>query len=111
MPIRCAIRRRPTSPTFPTKSGYPVHPELKGDPFRETVDLCKQNGMRVVAYVPLNHPFMDATSKDPRYADWSQEIRRRHADDDGALRVRQVFRRLPEFAGARRDPRRWCARC
>jgi hypothetical protein len=35
---------------FPTKSGYPVHPELKGDPFRETVDLCKKSGMRVVAY-------------------------------------------------------------
>src|SRR6266571_9512094 len=33
---------------FPTKSGYPVHPELKGDPFRETVELCKKNGMRVV---------------------------------------------------------------
>ena len=49
---------------FPTKSGYPVHPELKGDPFRETVELCKKNGMKVVAYVPLNHPFMDATSKD-----------------------------------------------
>ena len=59
---------------FPTKSGYPVHPELKGDPFRETVDLCKKNGMKVVAYVPLNHPFMDATSKDPRYADWSKKF-------------------------------------
>ena len=59
---------------FPTKSGYPVHPELKGDPFRETVDLCKKNGMKVVAYVPLNHPFMDTTSKDPRYADWSKKF-------------------------------------
>ncbi len=59
---------------FPTKSGYPVHPELKGDPFRDTVDLCKQKGMRVVAYVPLNHPFMDASSKDPRYADWSKKF-------------------------------------
>jgi hypothetical protein len=59
---------------FPTKSGYPVHPELQGDPFRETADLCKKNGMRVVAYVPLNHPFMDATSKDPRYADWSKKF-------------------------------------
>ncbi len=59
---------------FPTKSGYPIHPELKGDPFRETVDLCRKNGMRVVAYVPLNHPFMDASSKDPRYADWSKKF-------------------------------------
>jgi hypothetical protein len=61
---------------FPTKSGYPVHPELKGDPMRETIDLAKQAGMRVVAYVPLNHPFMDATSKDPRYREWSKK----HAD-------------------------------
>ena len=51
---------------FPTRSGYPIHPELKGDPMRETVDLSKQAGLRVVAYVPLNHPFMDSTSTDPR---------------------------------------------
>ena len=31
---------------FPTKSGYPVHPELKGDPLRETVDLCRKNGLQ-----------------------------------------------------------------
>jgi len=61
---------------FPTKSGYPIHPELKGDPFRETVELCKAAGLRVIAYVPFNHPFMDSTSKDPRYADWSKK----HAD-------------------------------
>jgi len=59
---------------FPTRSGYPIHPELKGDPMRETVDLCKQAGLRVVAYVPFNHPFMDSTSKDPRYADWSKRF-------------------------------------
>ena len=59
---------------FPTKSGYPIHPEMKGDPFRETADLCKKNGLRVIAYVPLNHPFMDASSKDPRYADWSKKF-------------------------------------
>ena len=29
---------------FPTKSGYPIHPELKGDPMRDTVDRCKQIG-------------------------------------------------------------------
>lgn len=59
---------------FPTKSGYPLHPELKGDPMRDTVDLCKKAGLRVVAYVPFNHPFMDVTSKDPRYADWSKKF-------------------------------------
>src|ERR1051325_3147970 len=55
---------------FPTKSGYPIHPELKGDPMRETIDLCRKAGLRTIAYVPLNHPFMDATSKDPRYLEW-----------------------------------------
>ncbi|MGA2146314.1 MAG: alpha-amylase family protein [Bryobacteraceae bacterium] len=59
---------------FPTRSGYPIHPELKGDPMRDTVDLSKQAGLRVVAYVPLNHPFMNSTSKDPRYADWSKKF-------------------------------------
>ena len=59
---------------FPTKSGYPVHPELKGDPMRDTIDRCQQAGLRVVAYVPLNHPFMDATSKDPRYQEWSKKF-------------------------------------
>jgi len=58
---------------FPTSSGYPVHPELQGDPFRETVDLCRKNGMRVVAYVPLNHPFMDATSRIRAIPGWSKK--------------------------------------
>lgn len=59
---------------FPTKSGYPIHPELKGDPMRETVDRCKKAGLRVVAYVPFNHPFMDSTSKDPRYLGWCKHF-------------------------------------
>jgi hypothetical protein len=59
---------------FPTKSGYPIHPELKGDPMKETIERAKDAGLRVVAYVPFNHPFMDSTSKDPRYADWSKKF-------------------------------------
>ena len=59
---------------FPTKSGYPVHPELKADIMRQTVDLCRQAGMKNVAYVPLNHPFMHAASKDPRFADWNKKF-------------------------------------
>ena len=58
---------------FPNRSGYPIHPELKGDPMRQTIDLCRKAAMKTVAYVPLNHPFMDVTSKDPRYADWSRK--------------------------------------
>ena len=59
---------------FPTKSGYPVHPELRGDIMRETVDLCRKAGLKTVAYVPLNHPFMNAASQDPRYAGWSKKF-------------------------------------
>jgi hypothetical protein len=59
---------------FPTRSGYPVHPELKSDIMRQTVDLCRKAGLKTVAYVPLNHPFMDAKSKDARYRDWSKKF-------------------------------------
>ena len=59
---------------FPTQSGYPIHPELKGDPLRQTVDLCRQADLKNVAYLPLNHPFMDVTTKDPRYAGWSKRF-------------------------------------
>jgi hypothetical protein len=59
---------------FPAKSGYPVHPELKTDLMRQTVDLCRQAGLKTVAYVPLNHPFMHAGSKDQRFANWSKKF-------------------------------------
>ena len=59
---------------FPTKSGYPAHPELRGDPMRQTVDLCRKANLKTVAYVPLNHPFMELTSKDARFADWSKKF-------------------------------------
>ena len=58
---------------FPAKSGYPVHPELRGDPMRRTVELCREAGLRNVAYVPLNHPFMEVTEKDARFAGWSRQ--------------------------------------
>src|SRR5205085_2361862 len=59
---------------FPTQSGYPVHPELKGDPMRRTLELCREAGIKTVAYVPLNHPFMEVTSHDPRFAGWSKKF-------------------------------------
>ena len=40
----------------------------------ETVGLCRKEGLKVVAYVPLNHPFMDVTSSDPRYPGWSKKF-------------------------------------
>ena len=59
---------------FPTKSGYPVHPELKSDLMRQTVDLCRRAGLKNVAYVPLNHPFMHAASKDLRFNGWNKKF-------------------------------------
>ena len=41
---------------FPNKSGYPIHPQLKGDPTLQTLDLCRKANLKNVAYVPLNHP-------------------------------------------------------
>ena len=83
---------------FPTRSGYPVHPELKGDPMRETVDLCKQAGLRVIAYVPLNHPFMDATSKDPRYQEWSKKFA------DGSPMITEHYGFAKYFEGCLNSP-------
>jgi hypothetical protein len=56
---------------FPTKTKYPIHPELGSrDPLRRTVELFHDAGLKVVAYNPLNHPFMDVHAKNPDYEDW-----------------------------------------
>jgi hypothetical protein len=63
---------------FPTQTKLPHHPELgTSDPFRRTVELFHDAGLKVVAYNPLNHPFMDVHSSNPDYADW------RRYDADG----------------------------
>ncbi|MGH7997009.1 MAG: beta-galactosidase trimerization domain-containing protein [Opitutaceae bacterium] len=59
---------------FPTRSGFPVHPELRGDPLARTVELCRKRGMKTVVYMPFNHAFMNVHSKDPRYADWTMRF-------------------------------------
>jgi hypothetical protein len=87
---------------FPTKSGYPVHPELKGDlshdPMRETFDLCRKAGLKTIAYVPLNHPFMDATSKDPRYPEWYKRTA------DGAPMITEHYGFARYFEGCLNSP-------
>jgi hypothetical protein len=55
---------------FPTQTKYPRHPELKGDPMRETLELCRKAGLKVIAYVPVNHPFMEVGSGNPSFPDW-----------------------------------------
>lgn len=55
---------------FPSKSGYPIHPGMKGDPMRDTLQSLRKRGLRAIAYIPLNHPFMSPGSPDPRYPNW-----------------------------------------
>ena len=56
---------------FPTNTKLPRHPELgSSDPFRRTMELFHDAGLKVVAYNPLNHPFMDVNSNNPDYRDW-----------------------------------------
>ena len=59
---------------FPTRTRYPVHPELKGDPMKRTVELFHDAGLKMTAYVPLNHPFMDVNSENPGYANWTKRF-------------------------------------
>ena len=72
--LNCNAFRYPTYSYvafFPTQTKLPHHPELGGsDPFRRTVDLFHAAGLKVVAYNPLNHPFMDVRSDNPLYRDW-----------------------------------------
>ncbi len=56
---------------FPTKTRLPHHPELgTKDPFQRTMELFHGAGLKVVAYNPLIHPFMDVHSNNPDYPDW-----------------------------------------
>jgi hypothetical protein len=60
---------------FPTKTKYPMHPGLHGrDPLARTVDLFHQAKLRVITYVPLFHPFMEAGSSDPLYQQWTKRF-------------------------------------
>jgi len=72
--LNCNAIRYPTFSYvayFPTQTKLPHHPELGDrDPFRRTVDLFHAAGLKVVAYNPLNHPFMDVHSANPLYRDW-----------------------------------------
>ncbi|MFZ0743532.1 MAG: beta-galactosidase trimerization domain-containing protein [Terracidiphilus sp.] len=73
--LNCDSMRFPSASyyaNFPTQSGYPIHPDLMGDPMRDTLALLRKADMRTIAYIPLNHPFMPEGSKDPRFQDWTR---------------------------------------
>ncbi len=56
---------------YPTRTKMPRHPELGDrDPFHQTIELFHSAGLRVVAYNPLNHPFMDVRADNPQYREW-----------------------------------------
>jgi Beta-galactosidase trimerisation domain/Hypothetical glycosyl hydrolase 6 len=60
---------------FPTKTKLPRHRELGSrDLMRETADLFRDAGIKLVVYNPLNHPFMDITANDPNYLDWARRF-------------------------------------
>ena len=90
---------------FPTKSGYPVHPELKGDPMRETADLCRRDrpqADRLRAAQPsrswTRHRKTRATRSGANARPMARPMTTEHYG------YATLLRRLPEFAGARRDP-------
>jgi hypothetical protein len=83
---------------FPTKTKYPIHPELKGDPFRRTVNLFHEAGLKVIAYVPLNHPFMEVTSKNPNFENW---VKRFH---DGKPMTTEHYGFTKYFEGCLNSP-------
>ncbi len=56
---------------FPTGTRYPKHPQLNGrDLLGATVDVFHQAGLKVVVYIPFNHPFMSTDALRPEYEDW-----------------------------------------
>jgi hypothetical protein len=78
---------------FPTKTRLPIHPELGSrDPMRQTVELFHEAGLKVVAYVPINHPFMEVGSNSPDYSDWMK----RSPDDQPMITEHYGFARYYE---------------
>ncbi len=57
---------------FPTRTSYPIHPKLTGDPMRETLRLCRAANLKAIAYIPVNHPFMDVNDPNPHYPSWQR---------------------------------------
>lgn len=77
---------------FPTESGYPTDPRMKGDPMRDTLQALRKHGLRSIAYIPLNHPFMSPESHDPRYPNWVK----RYADGKPMITPHMGFNHLLE---------------
>lgn len=93
--LNCDSLRYPTVSYyayFPNESGFPMDPRMKGDPMRDTLQLLRKRGLRAIAYIPLNHPFMSPESHDPRYPNWAK----RFADGKPMITPHMGFNRLIE---------------
>lgn len=77
---------------FPTESGYPTDPRMNGDPMRSTLRSLRKRGLRAIAYIPLNHPFMSPDSHDPRYPNWVK----RYPDGKPMITAHMGFNHLLE---------------
>jgi hypothetical protein len=86
---------------FPTKTRYPIHPELgDSDPMERTVRLFHEAGLRVVAYLPLNHPFMEVKSRNPDFEDWMKRFA------DGKPMTTEHYGYTPYYEGCLNSPLR-----
>ena len=59
--------------SFPTKSKYPLHPELGNrDLLAETSRACRKAGLHIYCYTKYNNPFMEPhwVDEHPEYLDW-----------------------------------------
>ena len=57
---------------YPTRTKFPTHPALMGDPMRETIRLCRAQNIKTIAYLPVNHPFMEIHDQNPHYPEWQR---------------------------------------
>ncbi len=85
---------------FPTRTRYPIHPEIDSgqDPLRETVSLCHKAGLRVIAYMPLNHPFMEVRAGNPLYDQWVKRF------EDGEPMTTEHYGFTPYYEGCLNSP-------
>ena len=58
---------------YPTKTRYPIHPGVgSSDPMARTIELLHKAGLKAIAYLPLNHQFMETDVKNPDFDGWKK---------------------------------------
>ena len=59
---------------FPTKTKYPRHPMLGDhDPYGETIEQFHRAGLKVIVYLPLNHPFLSTSTAKAEQMEWAKK--------------------------------------